>query len=104
MISSRALFLSIATRFEKEFNDINQGYLLSSPSIEYRGKAFALLKNDALIIRLAQGQTPENFGVRAYRPYRPFKSTMQTWFEIPSYYQSDWELLGKAALNKIMSI
>jgi hypothetical protein len=100
MLASHALFLSIARKFEKNFKDIHKGTLMSNPAIEFRGRAFAFYKNDAMVIHLSGDDSPENYGIRGFRPAKLLNKSLHHWYEIPSYYQHDWEVIGEAELRK----
>ena len=104
MLSSYALFLSIAKKFEQNFKDINKGSLLSNPAIEYRGRAFAYYKDDCMIIKLSDNSSLEHLGIKAFRPAQLLNRSHQHWYEIPSYYKMDWEQLGEAELRKLSGL
>ncbi|MEL6988765.1 MAG: hypothetical protein AAGK97_13200, partial [Bacteroidota bacterium] len=100
MLNAHALFLSIAAKFEKTFKDTHSGYVMSNPAIEYRGRAFAYFKNDSMIIKMSNN-SPELYGIRGFRQGKLMNRSQQHWYEIPAYYKSDWEEIGRAELLRI---
>ncbi len=96
-----AFFLSLFARMESAHPHLRRSTLLSSPSMEYKGRAFAMIHDDRIVLKLEDQDLPETSAVgwQYYKPYgRPMY--LQKWVEVPYYYSHDWpELVEKALLD-----
>jgi hypothetical protein len=106
-MSALAFFLNIATHFEKNFRHIERGSVLSSPALEYKGRAFAFCRNDNMVIKLHEHTSNElnKRNIRTSGHYAPFGDSLKlnSWIQIPYYFHKDWEELAALALEDLQS-
>ena len=101
-MSPLATFFSIVNQFENSHRFIDRGFVLSAPALEYKGRAFAFCRDGEIVVRL-RGCDPGSLGIRAFRSCHPFKNSqsLPAWFQIPYYYQSDWNTVALKALESV---
>jgi len=99
-MSPLALFFSILHNLEKRHMHLACGSVLSSPALEYKGRAFAVCCKDGMLVKLHDPEVFSNRGIRATQEYRPFTNglVLKSWRQIPYYYHSDWAELAEMAL------
>lgn len=104
-MSPLAFFLSIATYLESNFRHINRGYMLSSPALEYKGRAFAFCQEDRMIVKLGEEQAPalNARNIRCCPRYIPFNGghSSDQWIQIPFYYYLDWREIAELAIEDL---
>lgn len=95
-----AFFQNLCTRMEVIHPHLRQATLLSAPSIEYKGRAFAMIHDDRIVLKLGSEDLPERqaIGWQYYRPYGR-RMYLQQWVEVPFYYRHDWLDLAERALS-----
>lgn len=100
-MTALAFFLSLCARMENLHPHLRKSTLLSSPSMEYKGRAFAMIHDDRIVLRIDKQRLPETkkIGWQYFKPYgRPVY--LQQWVEVPYYFHHDWpELAEKAFLD-----
>ena len=96
-----AIFNLVIDDLEQRYSHLARGQMLSSPAIEYKGRAFAFCQKDNMIIKYHDRQVLVNIGIRATQDYRPFTNRMSLsrWCEVPFYYHADWTELAEMALD-----
>lgn len=95
-----AFFQNLFERLDLLHPHLRQATLLSAPSMEYKGRAFAMIQDDRIVLKLEQHDLPETvrIGWQYFRPYgRPVY--LQQWVEVPFYYRHDWPELTEKALR-----
>ncbi len=98
-MTALAFFMNLFARMESLHPHLRRSTLLSSPSIEYKGRAFGMIQEDRIILRLDNELLPETrqIGWQFYKPNgRPVY--LQQWVEVPYYYHHDWPELAEKAL------
>ena len=103
MHDAEILFKFIAEKFEKEFEEITQGPMMSSPGIKYKNKVFAFYYKEKMVFKLGQNFDMEFLNIKNYSFLSPFKNKppMKAWYEIPFTESDKWEDLAHTALNNI---
>ncbi len=98
-MNALAFFMNLCARMESLHPHIRKATLLSAPSMEYKGRAFAMIHDDRIVLKL-DGQaltSTGNLGWQYYKPYgRPVY--LQNWVEVPFYFHQDWPDLAEKAL------
>ena len=95
-----AFFLSLCARMESQHPHLRKSTLLSSPSIEYKGRAFAMIHEDRIVLKLKGNELPHSkvIGWQYYKPHgRPV--FLQQWVEVPYYFHHEWQGLVEKALH-----
>lgn len=102
-MSPLSIFYLVLSHLESRHTDLARGKMLSSPAIEYKGRAFAFCHRDTMIIKYRDADELVNKGIRATQEYRPFQNMMSfsEWREVPFYYQDDWPELAEMALGAL---
>ena len=99
-MTALTFFMNLCARMESTHPHLRKSTLLSSPSIEYKGRAFAMIHEDRIVLKLDGHQLPESrlIGWQYYKPYgRPV--FLQRWVEVPYYFHHDWQELAEKALH-----
>ena len=98
-----AIFNHVIDELERRYTHLGRGQMLSSPAIEYKGRAFAFCQKDNMIIKYNDRQLLVNIGIRGTQDYRPFTNrvTLSQWCEVPFYYHADWTELAEMALDAL---
>jgi len=98
-----AIFNHVIDQLEQRYSHLARGQMLSSPAIEYKGRAFAFCHKDNMIIKYDDRQVLVNIGIRATQDYRPFTNrvSLSRWCEVPFYYHADWTELAEMALDAL---
>ena len=99
-MTALAFFMNLYARMESHHPYLTKSTLLSSPSIEYKGRAFAMMHEDRIVLKLDGHELPESrvIGWQYYKPYgRPIY--LQHWVEVPFYFHHDWQDLAEKALH-----
>ena len=101
-MNALSFFLNLCARMESHHPHLRKSTLLSSPSMEYKGRAFAMIHDDRIVLKL-DGQdlgTTGQLGWQYYKPYgRPLY--LQNWVEVPFYFHHDWPQLAEQALDDL---
>lgn len=104
-MSPLAFFLGIATYLEDNFKHIKRGSMLSSPALEYKGRAFAFCEDDRMILKLRDGRNDvlSERNIRGCQRYAPFGDRLisDQWIQVPFYYHLDWKDLAELALVEL---
>jgi hypothetical protein len=81
---------------------LRKSTLLSSPSMEYKGRAFAMVYEDRIVLNL-DGQSLPDSGILGWHYYKPYGHPiyLQKWVEVPFYYHADWPDLAEKALIRL---
>jgi hypothetical protein len=99
-MSPLVLFSQITRKLSTLYPNLDKSSLLSAPSLEYKGRAFACCKDGLLTIKISNKQQLENLGVRSNHSNGVFFSRQNgKWVQIPYYYHMDWETLTELALE-----
>ena len=100
-MSPHTIFNQVIYQLQERHKFLAKGSLLSSPAIEYKGRAFAFCHRDTMIIKYCDIEQLTGKGIRATQEYRPFTNRMSfsQWREVPYYYRDDWTLLAEMALG-----
>ncbi len=98
-MTALAFFMNLCARMESLHPHLRKSTLLSSPSIEYKGRAFAMIHEDRIVLKLDGQELPES-GVLGWQYYKPHGRPvyLQKWVEVPYYYHHDWPELAEKAL------
>ena len=94
-----AFFMNLCARMERHHPHIRKSTLLSSPSMEYKGRAFAMIHDDRIVLKLA-GKDLHSSGMLAWQSFKPYGRPvyLQNWVEVPFYFHQDWPDLAEQAL------
>jgi hypothetical protein len=97
-----AFFMNLCARMESHHPHIRKSTLLSAPSMEYKGRAFAMIHDDRIVLKL-DGRDLETSGVLAWQYYKPYGKPiyLQNWVEVPFYFHHDWPNLAERALDDL---
>jgi hypothetical protein len=104
-MNALAFFMNLCTQMERLHPHIRKSTLLSSPSMEYKGRAFAMVCEDRIVLKLSGQDLPPGaaLGWQYYKPYgRPLY--LQNWVEIPFYFHHDWPSLAQQALDHLKAV
>lgn len=99
-MTALAFFMNLCARLESLHPHLAKSTLLSAPSIEYKGRAFAMMHEDRIVLKLDEHQLPHSkiIGWQYYKPYgKPVY--LQHWVEVPYYFHHDWQELAEKALH-----
>ena len=98
-----ATFNRVIHQLEQRYSHLARGQMLSSPAIEYKGRAFAFCQQDKMIIKYLDREVLIGIGIRATQDYRPFTKqvSLSQWCEVPFYYHADWTELAEMALDAL---
>lgn len=99
-MTALAYFMNLCARMESVHPHLRKSTLLSSPSMEYKGRAFAMIHEDRIVLKLDTQQIPGSriIGWQYYKPYgKPVY--LQRWVEVPYYFHQDWQELAEKALH-----
>lgn len=105
-MTAHAFFLNLCARLEILHPNLRTATLLSAPSLEYKGRAFAMIQEDRIILKLDQEDLPEKVSI-GWQYYKSHGKAMflQQWVEVPFYFRHDWaDLTEKALLGVIDTI
>ncbi len=101
-MSALAYFMNLCAQMERQDPFLHKSTLLSAPSIEYKGRAFAMVYHDSIVLKIESQILPDpsTLGWQYFKPYgQPVY--LQKWVEISYYYHSDWVDLVEKALNDV---
>lgn len=98
-MSPVVLFYQITRKLATLHPYLEKSSLLSSPSLEYKGRAFACCKDGLLTIKIKNREQLESLGVRSNAPNGSMLNYNGKWIQIPYYYHMDWEALTAIALH-----
>jgi hypothetical protein len=101
-MNALAFFMNLCSRMERHHAHIRKSTLLSAPSMEYKGRAFAMIYEDRIVLKLNGQDLPASnaLGWQYYKPYgKPVY--LQNWVEVPFYYHHDWPDLAEQALDDL---
>lgn len=98
-MTALAFFMNLCARMESLHPHLRKSTLLSSPSIEYKGRAFAMMYEDRIVLKLDGHELPES-GILGWQYYKPMGRPLylQKWVEVPYYYHHDWPELAEKVL------
>lgn len=99
-MTALAFFMNLCARMESLHPHLRKSTLLSSPSMEYKGRAFAMIHEDRIVLKLDRQELPEP-GIVGWQYYKPHGNPgyLQKWVEVPYYYHYDWPDLVEKALH-----
>ena len=99
-MSALTLFINIVHNLQKRHPHLQRGHVLSSPAIEYKGRAFAFCAKDNIVLKLGDVALLEREGIRAAQHFMPFSDQVpsRSWTKVPYYYHHDWATLMEEAL------
>lgn len=102
-MSSHTIFNQVISHLQERHKHLAIGKMLSSPAIEYKGRAFAFCCRDNMIIKYGDTEQLMVLGIRATQEYKPFSNMMSfsQWREVPYYYRDDWMSLAEMALTAL---
>ena len=102
-MSPHTIFNQVISQLLERHKHLAIGKMLSSPAIEYKGRAFAFCYRDTMIIKYGDTDQLMSCGIRATQEYRPFSNrmTFSQWREVPYYYRDDWTLVAEMALGAL---
>lgn len=99
-MSPLVLFAQITRKLSTLYPFLDQSSLLSSPSLEYKGRAFACCKDGLLTLKINDRQQLKLLGVRPNHQNTTLLCRQDgRWIQIPYYYHMDWETLTQMALE-----
>ena len=99
-MSPLALFSQIFTQLNNQFPNLDRGKLLSAPSLEYKGRAFAVCQDGHINLKLRDSDCLLQRGIYANGSYKAFgKLKMDAWVQVPFYFSEDWHELATLALE-----
>jgi len=103
MNEGEIIFKDIASTLEHEFENIEQGKMMSSPGIKYKNKVFAFYYKEHMVFRLGKNFEPLSLSIVNYSLLDPFKNKppMAGWFQIPFIEKDKWEVLSRLAMNTL---
>lgn len=95
------LFSRITRKLATTHPYLQVGWYLSSPSLEYKGRAFACFQDGYLNVKYNDEHELAILGVKAsQKSGRIFNIQEGRWIQVPFYYHTDWEKLTELALSK----
>ncbi len=103
-MSALAYFMNLCSQMESKEPFFHKSTLMSAPSMEYKGRAFAMVYEDSIVLKIDGHILPETktLGWQYFKPYgQPIY--LQKWVAIPYYYHTDWFDLVQQALHDIKS-
>jgi hypothetical protein len=99
-MSALVLFSQITRKLSTLYPYLDKSSLLSAPSLEYKGRAFACCRDGLLTIKINDRQRLELLGVKSNHSNGTILSRKNgKWVQIPYYYHMDWETLTEIALE-----
>src|SRR5512134_60557 len=101
-MNALSFFMHLCARMESLHPHLRKSTLLSAPSMEYKGRAFAMIHDDRIVLKLNGQELPATHvvGWQYYKPYgRPVY--LQNWVEVPYYFHHDWPQLAERALDDL---
>ena len=99
------LFNDIRKHFCEHEAGVNEGKMMSSEAITFRGKVFAFFSRQKMMVfKLGKDFNPDNAGIEI-RVFNPFtnRPPLNGWFEVPYTENKEWKPLAKRALNLLKS-
>ena len=98
------LFTDIVSDMVIRYDDVEQGPMMSSPGIRYKGKVFAFYLDNRMCFRLGKDFDLTPFGISYVKHLSPFKKKppMKAWYLIDSEDSISWAPLAEAALTNMM--
>jgi hypothetical protein len=102
IMNALAFFMNLCARMEQHHPHIRKATLLSAPSMEYKGRAFAMMHDDRIVLKI-NGQQLPNLGFLGWQYYKPYGRPvyLQNWVEVPYYFHQDWPTLAQKALDDL---
>ena len=97
-----ALFEQIVEEYRSN-PGVAPGKMMSSPALQYQGKVFAFLHQEAMTFKLGKKFDPEAFGLREWSYLSPFKNKppMQGWIVVNEIEKEQWPYLTSLAYEFI---
>lgn len=95
-------FERIREALVNQYENVQNGKMMSSEAITYKGKVFAFFgRDDDMGFKLGHDFKPEEYGITDYRVLSPFKNKkpMVDWLLIDN--SQTWDALAKQALSKM---
>jgi len=104
-MNALAFFMNLCARMESHHPHIRKSTLLSSPSMEYKGRAFAMVYDARIVLKLNGRDLPatNSLGWQYYKPYG-HPVYLQNWVEIPFYFHQEWPELAEQALDHLKAL
>ena len=98
-MTALSFFMNLCARMESHHPHLRKSTLLSSPSMEYKGRAFAMMYDDRIVLKIDSQALPDH-GTVGWQYYKPYGQPvyLQKWVEVPFYYHTDWHDLAEQAL------
>jgi hypothetical protein len=103
-MNALSYFARLCNRMENLHPHLQKSTLMSAPSIEYKGRAFAMMHGESIVLKLDDKLLPETkiVGWQYFR--RKGRALLfQQWVEVPFYYHTDWPDLVEKALDRLKS-
>lgn len=102
IMNALAFFMNLCARMETVHPHLRKSTLLSAPSIEYKGRAFAMIHDDRIVLKIRWQDMPDTVTL-GWQPYKPYGRPMylQNWVEVPFYFHDDWPDLAEQALDDL---
>ena len=103
MPDATALFETLKAQMTADHERVEDGKMMSSPAITYKGKVFAFYYNDQMVFKLGKDFDPDTHALQHHSLLNPFKNKppMAAWFCIPVAEHEKWEALAAEALQKM---
>ncbi len=98
-------FYRLVEKFSAEHQEIEQGKMMGSPAIVYRGKVFAFLsRQNNMVFKLGKSCDPSSYSFEM-KEFNPFKNKgpLSGWYEVSFSASQHWEALTREALSIIKS-
>lgn len=101
MPDAEILFQRIRARLIAAHEWVEDGKMMSSPAVIYRGKVFAFYHQQEMIFRLGKDFDPAAQGIDHWEWLNPFKNKppMTAWFRIPLAHEDRRDALAQQALT-----
>ena len=95
-------FMCLCTQMENLHPHLRKSTLLSSPSMEYKGRAFAMIHEDRIVLKL-DGQELDEAGKLGWQYFKHSSRPvyLQKWVEVPFYFHHAWPQLAELALDDL---
>ena len=104
MSEAEQIFKSITESLCQE-EHVEEGTMMSSPGIQYKGKNFAFLWKEKMVFRLGRDFDPSSEGIHKFELLNPFKNKppLKDWFVIEKTSSDKWLFLTQIAYQKMLS-
>lgn len=101
MVEVEKIFKEIVSELSVQAH-VDEGKMMSSAGLQYKGKNFIFLWDDRMVFRLERDFDPGSEGIHNYELLNPFKSKppLKDWFVLRADHDK-WPNLARIALEKM---